>query len=160
MAIPLPLILDDTSIKISTDGTDVGLVELACVCQHLELSPDTSVTTVDTFCGSTDYPGVTKWVLTATFAQSLEADATEDTLSAAAALDSTVFEIIPYKGQAVSATNPKWTGTVVPQPYAPISGDAGDVSTVEIEWSLLGAPVKSITDVLAAEAPAEEPVAA
>jgi hypothetical protein len=144
MAEPLPLILTDASLKISTDGTPAGLTELACVAQHLELNPDVTITTVDTFCGSTDYPGQVKWQLVATLAQSFDADATEEVLSAAVALDGpTAFEIMPYKSQPVSAANPKWTGQVIPQPYAPINGDAGDVSTVELEWSLVGAPAKS-----------------
>ena len=47
---PLPLILTDASLTISDS-------ELACVTNHLELSPDVTITTLDTFCGSTDYPG-------------------------------------------------------------------------------------------------------
>ena len=58
---PQPLILDNASLKISTDGTEVGLTELACLTNHLELSPDTTLTTLTTFCGEKDYPGVTKW---------------------------------------------------------------------------------------------------
>ena len=142
---PLPLILTDASLKISADGTDVGLNELACVANHIELSPDISITTLDTMCGSKDYPGTVKWSLVATLYQSFDADATEDTLSAAVALGTpTPFEIIPYKSQAVSQTNPKWSGMVIPQPYSPINGDAGDASTVELEWSLDGAPTKDI----------------
>ena len=55
------------------------------------------------------------------------------------------YEVIPYKNQPVSATNPKWSGEVIPQDYSPINGDAGDASTVELEWSCSGEPVKSIT---------------
>ena len=29
-------------------------------------------------------------------------------------------------------------GNVIPQPYSPINGDAGDASTVELEWSWTG----------------------
>ena len=54
---------------------------------------------------------------------------------------------MPYKSQPVSATNPEWSGELIPQPYAPINGDAGDASTVELEWSLDGAPVKTIVPV-------------
>ena len=45
----------------------------------------------------------------------------------------------------MSATNPKWTGTVQPAPYSPINGDAGDVSTVELEWAVIDGPTKGIT---------------
>ena len=69
---PMPVILTNASIKI--DG-----VELACVASHVELSPDTSITTLDTFCGSKDYPGTVKWSLIATRYQSFDTRATEDT---------------------------------------------------------------------------------
>ena len=141
MAEPLPLILTDASLKI--DGN-----ELACVANHIELAPDVSITTLDTMCGSKDYPGTVKWSLVATLYQSFDAAATEETLSAA--VDGGVpvpFTILPYKSQPVSATNPSWSGELIPQPYSPINGDAGDASTVELEWSLAGPPVKSIVPV-------------
>ena len=120
---PLPLILTDAGLTIS--GKD-----LACVTNHLELSPDVTITTLDTFCGSTDYPGVVKWSLIATLYQSFDADATEDVLSEAVAGGVPVpFTIVPYKSQPVSATNPEWSGELIPQPYAPINGDAGDASS-------------------------------
>ena len=144
--IPQPLILDDASLKISTDGLTTGLVELRCVTSHVELSPDTAITTVDTFCGSTDYPGITKWALVATLVQSLDAGATEDTLEAAVEFGGPVpFEIVPYSSKPVGPTNPAWSGLCVPRPYAPINGDAGDVSTIDLEWSLVGYPTKSTT---------------
>jgi hypothetical protein len=147
---PIPLILTDASLKISDDGTTTGLTELACVTNHLELSPDTSVTTLETMCGSKDYPGTVKWSLIATLYQSFDPDATEAVLSAALALYKSAgtnapFEIVPYKSRAVSATNPRWEGTLIPQDYSPINGDAGEASTVELEWSLAAPPVKEIT---------------
>jgi hypothetical protein len=145
---PQPLILTDASIKISDDGTVAGLKELACLANHIELTPDVAVTTLDTMCGSKDYPGTVKWALIATLYQSFDPDATEEVLSAALALgEPAPYEIIGYKSQPVSATNPKWTGEVIPQPYPPINGDAGDASTIELEWSCTAAPTKSITPV-------------
>jgi len=139
---PLPLILTDASLMIND-------TELACVANHIELSPDTSVTTLDTMCGSKDYPGTVKWSLLATLYQSFDVDATEEVLSAvmdAYRTDGTLptFEIMPYKSQPVSATNPQWSGSLIPKDYSPINGDAGDASTVELEWSVDGAPTKSI----------------
>lgn len=136
---PLPLILDDASITI--DGTT-----LDCVTNHLELSPDVSTVTVTTLCGETDYPGAVKWSLVLTLQQSFDAGATEDTLSAAVEGGVPVpFEIIPYKSKPVSATNPSYSGMVMPKPYAPINGDAMSESTIDLEWSLTAPPVKSIT---------------
>ena len=104
---PVPLILDDVGFKISKTIDEAGLTELECVTNHLELMPETSVTTIDTMCGSKDYPGITKWVLGATLYQSFDTDATDAVLSAALALDAPVpYEVVPRKGQPVSATNP------------------------------------------------------
>lgn len=153
MAEPQPLILNDASLKISTDGTEANLKELACLANHIELSPDVSVTTLDTMCGSRDYPGTVKWALLATLYQSFDTDATEDVLSAAVEGGVPVaYEILGYKSQPVSATNPKWTGLVIPQPYPPINGDAGEASTVELEWSCTAEPTKSETDTVTAAA--------
>ena len=146
MPIPLPLILDDAGVKIGDGATPTeALRELACVTNHLELTPDVAITTLDTLCGSVDYPGTVKWSLVATLYQSFEADATEDVLSEAVAAGVPVgFEITAYKSQPVGPTNPKWSGQVIPQPYSPINGDAGDASTVELEWSVVGEPEKEV----------------
>lgn len=151
---PMPLILTNAGIKIND-------VELACLANHIEISPDVSITTLDTFCGSRDYPGNVKWSLVATFYQSFDAGATEEVLSAVVAAGVPVpFEVIGYRSQPVSDSNPVWTGDVIPQPYSPINGDAGDASTVEIEWSIVGAPTKEIVPgagVLLAETAAQIP---
>lgn len=152
---PMPLILDNASIKISTDGTTVGLTELACLASHVELAPDVAVTTLDTFCGSRDYPGNVKWSLIASLYQSFDVDATEDVLSAAVALGTpTAFEVVGRRDSPVSATNPKWTGEVIPKPYPPINGDAGGASAIDIEWSVVGEPLKEITGTTTARAAA------
>jgi hypothetical protein len=146
MAEPLPLILDDASLKIAPGPAPAVLVELACLTNHIELTPDVAVTTLDTMCGSRDYPGSVKWSLIATLYQSFDPEATEEVLSAALAGGVPVaFEIVPRKSQPVSATNPRFYGEVIPQPYSPINGDAGDASTVELDWSLSGVYTKSDT---------------
>jgi hypothetical protein len=143
----MPLILDNASIKIgiAPDALTTDLVELACVATHIELTPDVSITTIDTFCGSTDYPGNVKRTLNATLVQSFDPDATEETLSAAVESGGPVpFELLGYRDRPVSATNPKFSGVVVPQPYSPINGDAGAESTIDLSWGLVGAPLKAV----------------
>jgi len=142
---PLPLILDDASLQISSDDTFANLKELACTTTHLELTPDTTITTVDTFCGSTDYPGVTKWTLTATLVQSFDAGSTDEVLTAAIGFGKPVaFAVMGYRTQPPSALNPVWSGLCNPRHYAPINGDAGAASEVSIEWGVVGAPTKGI----------------
>ena len=135
----MPLILDDASVSI-----DDGILD--CVTNHLELSPDVTVVTITTLCGETDYPGAVKWSLILTLEQSFDTGATEDILSAAVEGGVPVsFEIIPYKSQPIGPTNPSWSGMVIPKPYAPINGDAMGESTIDLEWSVVGAPIKSVT---------------
>lgn len=142
---PMPLILDNAGLKIGTGADVASLVELACVATHVELSPDVATTTIDTFCGSTDYPGNVKWTLNATLVQSFDPEATEDTLSAAVEAGVPVpFAVVGYRDLPIGPTNPEWSGMVVPQPYAPINGDAGAESTIELAWSLTDAPSKSV----------------
>src|SRR4029077_12698507 len=158
VAEPTPLILTNASLMI-------GDVELACVANHVELSPDVAVTTLDTFCGSRDYPGVIKWSLVATLYQSFDPEATEAALDAVwtayqADGSPASFRVAGYRDQPVSATNPAWTGDAIPPPSAAtspkwraaptrrrgsrINGDPGDASTVELEWSFVGEPTKNI----------------
>jgi hypothetical protein len=142
---PTPLILTNASLMIDD-------AELACVASHVELSPDVSVTTLDTFCGSKDYPGVIKWSLVATLYQSFDPTFTEEVLDGVwtaykADGSPASFRVCGYRDQPVSATNPEWTGEAIPQPWSPINGDAGDASTVDIEWSIVGEPVKNIVPV-------------
>jgi hypothetical protein len=133
-----PVILDNAGLEIDTS-------ELACLLNHIEVVPDVATVELKSMCGTVDYPGNVKWSLKATLYQSFDPGATEETLSAAVAGGVAVpFRVVAYRDQAVSATNPEWTGTVIPQPYAPISGDAGDVSSIDLDWSIVGAPTKNI----------------
>jgi hypothetical protein len=155
---PLPLILDDADLTIDD-------VTLKCLLSHIEISPDVSTIEIKTMCGVIDYPGSVKWLLKATLYQSFDPAGTEEVLSAAVAGGVPVpFVVTPKGSQPISATNPSFSGEVVPQPYPPIIGDAGDASSIDIEWAIVGEPTKSIIPVAglaaegeSAEAPAEEP---
>jgi hypothetical protein len=158
VSIPRPLILDNADLLIGDGATPEVFASLACTLNHIELNPDVSQTTLTTMCGEVDYPGIVKWSLVATLYQSFDPAATEEVLSAA--VDGGVpvgFQIMGRRDEPVSATNPAWIGQVIPQPYSPINGDAGDASTVELEWSVVGDPEKIIvppTTTVAAEATA------
>jgi len=145
------LMLDDVEIEI--DGTS-----LKCLTNHIELSPDVTVETATTMCGVEDYPGAVKWVLRATFYQSYEDEGTYQVLRDALAVRGPV----PYKIRPTSAPigpeNPSFEGMVRPQPFDLINGDAGTLSTVDIEWSLTGEP-EEVTQAPAPPAPTVTAVA-
>lgn len=142
---PTHVILNNASLRLGTAATLAALKELACYTNHIELTPDVSTTTLDTMCGSVDYPGAVKWTLIATIYQSWDTpNGPEAVLQplVAAAPTPCWFVIAADRVAPISATNPGWSGSVVPQPYSPLNGDAGDASEISIEWSLTAAPTK------------------
>lgn len=149
---PLPLILDDVELKIGTDS-------LKCLLSHIEVAPDITTVEIVTMCGATDYPGTVKWLLRATLYMSYDTDGTFEILKAAVDAGVPVaFHVIPKGSTTVSATNPDISGTVVPQPFAYVNGDAGEASTIDIEWAIVGEPTVSTTPT-AMEAGTEEAAA-
>jgi hypothetical protein len=133
-----PLILNDAYFELV--GTN-----LRCLVKHLEVAPENKPVTVTSFCGETDYPGVTKWHLRVTFAQSFDSGATYDTLEAALAAyeangQSAQFRARPYSSRAPAQNNPWVSGYAIPQPFEILMGDAGASSEVQIDWTLTGPP--------------------
>jgi hypothetical protein len=133
-----PLILTDAYFEI-------GGINLRCLVQHLEVSPENKPVTVTSFCSEVDYPGVTKWHLRVTFYQSFDAGATYVTLQAAynayvASGTAVNFKARPYSSRTASATNPIISGYAIPQPFDIIAGDAGTASQIQIDWNLTTVP--------------------
>jgi hypothetical protein len=132
------LMLDD--VKVEIDGT-----ELECYTNHVELAPDVTVETATTMCGVQDYPGAVKWLLRLTLYQSYEDDGPYQVLRDALATRAPVpFKIRPT-GAAIGPNNPSFEGEVRPQPFDLINGDAGTLSTLDIEWTLTAPPVENVT---------------
>ena len=133
-----PLILNDAYFEL------MG-VNLRCLVQHLEVSPENKPVTVTSFCAETDYPGVTKWHLRVTFYQSFDVGATYQTLQAAynayvASGTPVNFKARPYSSRVAAANNPIISGFAIPQPFDIITGDAGAASQVQIDWNLTADP--------------------
>jgi hypothetical protein len=143
-----PLILVNPVLTI--DG-----VPLECLMSHVELVPDVTVIEITTSCGVKEYPGAVKWTLKATLYHSHDPAGTNETLTAAVEGGVPVpFTVVP-SSDPVSATNPEYTGEVIPKPFAPISGDVGAESSLDLEWSIQGwgnTPTTNITPVVAAAA--------
>ena len=131
-----PLIMTDCYFEL-------GGVNLRCLVQHLEISPENKPVTVTSFCAETDYPGVVKYHLRVTFYQSFDTNATYQTLNAAltsynAAGTPVNFKARPYSSRVASATNPIISGLAIPQPFDVMNGDAGAASQIQIDWNLTG----------------------
>jgi hypothetical protein len=148
-----PIILIDPVLTI--DGTD-----LKCLMSHIELTPDVTTVEVKTSCGVKEYPGSVKWTLNATLYHNNEVGGTNEVLTAAVEGGVPVPFTVTPSSAPVSATNPEYTGEVVPQPFTPLSGDVGDASSVDLEWSIVGwgnTPTTNITPAAAAAASTPEP---
>jgi hypothetical protein len=145
-----PVILVDPVLTI--DGVD-----LKCLMSHIEITPDVTTIEVKTSCGVREYPGTIKWTLKASLYHSYDPLGTNETLTAAVEGGVPVPFTVTPSSDPVSATNPQYTGELIPQPFTPISGDVGDASSFDLEWSITGwgsVPVTTITPVAATAAKA------
>lgn len=127
-----PIILYDPELTI--DGST-----LKCLMSHIELTPEVTTVEVTTSCGTKEYPGKLKWTLKATLYHNFDPEGTNQVLNDAVAGEVPVpFSVIPRAGQPISATNPEYTGDVIPQPFTQLAGDVGDASSFDLEWSITG----------------------
>lgn len=132
MADPEPVILYNPDLSISGKT-------LRCELSHIEMTPDVSTVEVKTACGIREYPGTVKWTLKASLYHSFDVAGTNEILTAAVAGAVAVpFTVLPSSSKPISATNPQFYGTVIPQPFTPLSGDVGDASSFDLEWSISG----------------------
>src|SRR4051812_33834224 len=120
MAEPEPLILSNPDLTI--DGQT-----LHCLMSHIEITPDVSIVEVKTSCGVREYPGTVKWTLKASLYHSYDAVAGTNTILTAAVEGGVPvdFTVVPVLAQPISATNPEYTGQLIPQPFTQIAGDVG-----------------------------------
>jgi hypothetical protein len=150
-----PLILTDAYFELLS-------VNLRCFVKHLEIVPENKLVTISTFCAETDYPGVTKWHLRVTFAQSFDVGTVYATLNAAyqnyvATGAQVPFKARPYSSRTPSASNPIISGLAIPQPFEILTGDAGASSEVKIDWNMTAAPGVDTGTVAAAGAASGAP---
>lgn len=138
-----PVMMTDAYIEL-------GTANLSCLGIEISIEPELKPIEQTTFCGVVDYPGPVKWHFKAKLAQDFSAGSTDATLSAAVAAYQTAgtpvpFRVRPYKSRPVGPTNPMFTGTAIPQPYAYFGGAAGSASEVDVDWIMPSAPQKVTT---------------
>ena len=126
-----PLILVNPVLTIND-------VPLECLMSHVELVPDVTTIEIKTSCGVREYPGTVKWTLKASLYHSHDPAGTNETLTAAVEAGVPVPFTVTPSSDVVSATNPEYSGELIPQPFTPLAGDVGDASSVDLEWSIVG----------------------
>jgi len=86
--------------------------------------------------GRTRVAGLEDSSLTLSFHQDFATSSVDATISPLIG-GTASFQIIPV-GTAVSATNPKYTGTVLITEWTGLNGSVGDLSTVDVTWPVSG----------------------
>lgn len=86
--------------------------------------------------GRTRIAGLEDSSITLTFHQDYEAASVDATVAPLVG-GTAAFEIYPA-GTTVSATNPKYSGTVLVTEWAGLGGAVGDLATVDVTWPVSG----------------------
>jgi len=130
------IVLTNAVVKInSVDLSDhVASVELAQEVEEVE-------TTAFGDTARTRTGGLANNSLSLDFHQDFASASVDDTLNALVG-GTASFEILP-SGTAVSATNPKYTGTVLLTEWTPVSGAIGELATASITWPISGAVTRA-----------------
>ena len=130
------IVLTNAVVKInSVDLSDhVASVELAQEVEEVE-------TTAFGDSARTRTGGLANNSLSLDFHQDFASASVDDTLNGLVG-GTASFEILP-NGTAVSATNPKYTGTVLLTEWTPVSGAIGELATASITWPISGAVTRA-----------------
>ena len=127
------IVLTDAYVKINnTDLSDhINSVEIA-------QSFDSVETTAFGDSGRTRTGGLEDSSITLSFHQDFASSSVDQTISPLVG-GTAAFEIRAVgTATAVSATNPKWTGTVLVTEWNPLSGAVGELSTADVTWPVSG----------------------
>ena len=130
------IVLTNAVVKInSVDLSDhVASIELAQEVEEVE-------TTAFGDSARTRTGGLANNSLSLDFHQDFASASVDDTLNALVG-GTASFEILPA-GTAVSATNPKYTGTVLLTEWTPVSGAIGELATASVTWPISGAVTRA-----------------
>jgi hypothetical protein len=125
-----------------TDGyITVATINLSARCTKLEVSDGYNKIDLKAFSNTAGNTGVglKAQSIKATFLQDFAAGSTHATLQAALGT-AIAIEARPTSG-AASATNPKWTGTLLLAEYMPIGASVGEKQEVSVEFLTQGTAI-------------------
>lgn len=143
MADVAPFIIDKPSLKIlaavAPDTVPVAEVELQCTGRGLEVTVDQDETELTTFCGTYTTYGKERWTVTL---QAYTSFGTQGlwTLCRPLVGHEITFELLPQGDAAVSVDNPLMTGRAMVKAFPFLTGEQGDASEVDVEFSVQGEP--------------------
>lgn len=123
----------------------VGGVDLSSFVSNVSLSSsaDAIETTSFSSAGARErVSGLKDNSVTIDFMQDYAAAAVEATVYPLIGSTAVAFEILP-NGTAVSATNPKYTGSLIVTDWTPVAGAVGELLTASVTWPITGAITKA-----------------
>ena len=127
------IVLTDAYISLNSTvlSDHIASVEIAQSFDSIE-------TTAFTDSGRTRIGGLEDSSITLSFHQDFASSQVDDTIAPLVGGTAT-FEIRALgTATAVSASNPKWTGTVLITEWTPLSGAVGELSTADVTWPVSG----------------------
>lgn len=123
----------------------VGGVDLSAFVSNVSLSSSADAIETTTFSsgGARErVSGLKDNSVTIDFMQDYAAAAVEATVYPLIGSTAIAFEILP-NGTAVSATNPKYTGSLIVTDWTPVAGAVGELLTASVTWPITGAITKA-----------------
>lgn len=123
----------------------VGGVDLSSFVSNVSLSSSADAVETTTFSsgGARErVSGLKDNSVTIDFMQDYAASAVEATVYPLIGSTAVAFEILP-NGTAVSATNPKYTGSLIVVDWTPVAGAVGELLTASVTWPITGAITKA-----------------
>lgn len=125
-------------IVLTNAVVKIGGVDLSDHIANIELSQEFEDVETTAFgdSGRTRTGGLEDSSISLDFHQDFEAASVDATISPLVG-GTASFEILP-NGTAVSATNPKYTGTVLVTEWTAVSGAVGELATASVTWPVSG----------------------
>lgn len=136
-------------------GTTPATVEISCAGGDLVVAPEQDENEVETFCGTYKSYKAEKWTIVLTSYLSYGTTGLWNTVRPLVGT-TVAFQLLPDAASAVSASNPKMSGTCRVKGIPFFSGGPGEPTSFELELAVQGTPLFETTGSITLAAEEEE----
>lgn len=152
----IPYFMVKPSVLVESHDAVPVVVELQCMSNGVDATPEQDENTTETFCGTyTNYkPEV--WTITITVVQSFGTDGLW-TLMRPLVGTLVDYTITPDSREPVSVDNPALIGVALVKAFSFVSGSVGEASEFDLVLAGQGIPTSSVTPAAAQAQAAPEP---
>ena len=124
-------------VDIFVEVNGVDLSDHVKSCSLTDSANEVDSSTMSALGYSSTLKGLKSWSSSVTFAQDYASSSVSDTIDVAYGLDSFILQIRPNRTNAVSATNPTYSGTASLYNRDPVGGAVGDLNELTCEFKRL-----------------------